>query len=120
MDFSLGALGVGSLLEVTGVSAYCCASLDKELAHWRAVVHGVKGCNLVDTHRGHLKNPRDLVHDADGGEAMLALAKVQNWHHSSLLILRWVALEQFGDDGLILWREFEGNIGVVIGCVAVL
>lgn len=51
---------------------------------------------------------------------MLALAKVQDWHHSSLLVLRRVALEQFGDDGLILWREFEGDIGVVIGSVAVL
>lgn len=51
---------------------------------------------------------------------MLALAKVQDWHDSSLLVLRWVALKQLGDDGLILWREFERDIGVVIGCVAVL
>lgn len=51
---------------------------------------------------------------------MLALAKVQNWHDSSLLVLRWVALKQLGDDGLILWRECEGNVGVVVGCVAVL
>lgn len=51
---------------------------------------------------------------------MLALAKVQNGHDCSLLVLRRVALEQLGDDGLILWREFEGNIGVVIGGVAML
>lgn len=110
----------GHRLSRTGVSAYRCASLNKEFANWRAIVHGVERGNLVDTHRGHLKNPRDFVHDTDRGESVLALAEVQDWHDSSLLVLRRVALEEFSDDGLILWREFEGNIGVVIGGVAVL
>lgn len=38
------------------------------------VVHGVEGGNFVDAHRGHLEQAGDFVHDADAGEAMLALA----------------------------------------------
>lgn len=102
------------------VRAYRRASLDKELAHGRTVVHGVEGGNLVDAHGWHFEDTSDLVHDADGGEAVLALAKVQNRHHGGLLVLRRVALEQLGDDGLILRREFEGDVGVVVGSVAVL
>lgn len=51
---------------------------------------------------------------------MLALTKVEDRHHSSLLVLRWVSLEDLSDDGLILLIEFERNIGVVVGGVAVL
>lgn len=51
---------------------------------------------------------------------MLALSQVEYWHDGGLLVLGGVFLEDLGDDGLILSVELEGNIGVVVGCVAVL
>ena len=91
-----------------------------ELAHGGPVVHGVEGGDLVDAHGGHLEEAGDLVHDADGGEAVLTLAEVEEGHDGGLLVLRRVALEDLGDDGLILGVELEGDVGVVVGRVAVL
>lgn len=90
------------------------------LAHGGSVVHGVERRHLVDAHGGHFEQASDLVHDADGGEAVLALSEVEDGHDGGLLVLRGVALEDLGDDGLILSVELEGNIGVVVGRVAVL
>lgn len=106
----------GCLVEIT----YRRARLNKELAHGRPVVHGVEGGDLVDAHRGHLEHAGDLVHDGDGGEAVLALAEVEERHHGGLFVLWRVALEDLGDDGLILLGELEGDVGVVVWCVAVL
>jgi hypothetical protein len=50
--------------------------LNKIFAHGSSVVHGVERGNLVHSHRRHLKKTGDLVHDADAGEAVLALAEV--------------------------------------------
>lgn len=91
-----------------------------ELADGGAVVHGVEGGYLVDPHRRHLEDAGHLVHDADAGEAMLALTQVEQRHHGRLLVLWRVALEDLGDDALVLLRELERDIGVVIGCVAML
>jgi hypothetical protein len=91
-----------------------------ELAHRCPVVHGVEGGDLVDAHRRHVEEARHLVHDADAGEAVLALAQVEQRHDGGLLVLRRVALEDLGDDGLVLLGELEGNLGVVVGGVAVL
>jgi hypothetical protein len=96
------------------------AGLDKELADGRPVVHGVEGGNLIDAHRGHLEQARDLVHDGDAGEAVLALAEIEERHDGGLLVLWRVALEDFGDDGLILLAKFERDGGVVVGRVAML
>ena len=103
-----------------GGSAYRRASLDMELAHRCPVVHSVEGGDLVDTHGGHIENARHLVHDADAGKAMLPLAKVQQRHHSRLLVLGRVPLEDLGDDGLVGSCELERDVGVVVGGVAVL
>lgn len=51
---------------------------------------------------------------------MLALAQVQQRHDCGLLVLWWVPLEDLGDDGFILGGKFEGDAGVVVGCVSVL
>jgi hypothetical protein len=91
-----------------------------ELADGRPVVHGVETRHLVDTHRWHLKQPSNLVHDANRSKPMLALTKVEDRHDSGLLVLRRVPLEDLGDDGFVLGVEFEGNVGVVVGGVAVL
>jgi hypothetical protein len=96
------------------------AGLDVKLADGRAVVHGIKRGHLVDAHRRHLEDAGDFVHDADGGKSVLALAEVEERHHGGFLVLRRVALEDLGDDGLVGGREFEGDVGVVVGGVAVL
>ena len=96
------------------------AGLDVVLAHRTPVVHRVERRHLVDTHGGHLQEASDLVHDADAGEAVLALGEVEQRHHGGLLVLRRVPLEDLGDDGLILLVELEGYVGVVVGGVAVL
>jgi hypothetical protein len=100
--------------------AYGRADLDKVLADGLAVVHGVEGCNLVDTHWGHLEHASDLIHDADAGEAVLALAQVEQGHDGGLFVLLGVSLEDLGHDGFILLVEFEGDIGVVLGGISVL
>lgn len=62
---------------VNGLQTYRSAGLHKELAHRSPVVHGVEGGDLVDSHRRHLEEAGYLVHDADAGEAVLSLAKVE-------------------------------------------
>lgn len=91
-----------------------------ELADRRAVVHGIEGSDFVDTHRRHLEHAGDFIHDANAGEAVLSLAKVEQRHDGGLLVLGRIALEDLGDDGLIFLVELEGDVGVVIGRVAVL
>lgn len=101
-------------------NSYRCAGLDKEFANWGTVVHGVERSHLVDSHRGHLEEAGDLVHDANAGEAMLTLSEVKKGHDGSLLVLRGVPFEDLRHEGLILRVELEGEIGVVVGGVSVL
>ena len=99
---------------------YGCAGLDEELADGRAVVHGVEGGDFVNTHGRHLEKAGNLIHDANAGEAVLALTEIEDGHNSGLLVLGRVSFEDLVNDGFILLVEFEGNIGVVIRSVAVL
>lgn len=96
------------------------ANLQEELAHGVPVVHGVERGDFVDSHRGHLQHPSHLVHDANAGEAMLALAKIKQRHHGGLLVLRGVSLDDLVDEGKVLRGEFEGDVRVVVGGVAML
>lgn len=91
-----------------------------ESANFLAVVHGVERRNLVHSHWRHLQQTCNLVHDADAGEAVLALAQVEQRHDRRLLVLRGVPLEDLGHDGLVLRGELEGYVGVVVGRVSVL
>lgn len=91
-----------------------------ELAHRGSVVHGVEGRDLVHTHRGHLQYARNLVHDADAGESVLSLSKIEEWHDGGLLVLRGVPGDDLLDELLILGGELEGNRGVVLRRVTVL
>ena len=91
-----------------------------ELAHRVAVVHGVESGNLVDTHGGHFQSASNLVHDADAAETVLALAEVEQGHDGSLLVLRRVSAEDFLNELFILGVECEGDVEVVLWCVAVL
>tara|TARA_R110002003_G_scaffold433_7_gene19750 strand:- start:2170 stop:2613 length:444 start_codon:yes stop_codon:yes gene_type:complete len=99
---------------------YRCADLDVKLARGAAVVHGVERRHLVDTHGRHLQYAGDLVHDADAGESMLALSKVEQRHDGGLLILRRIPRQDLLDELLVLGRELEGDLGIVLGRVAVL
>lgn len=103
-----------------GKIAYRCAGLDEELAHRVSVVHGVKGSYFVHSHRRHLQQTSDLVHDTDAGEAVLSLAQVEQGHDGSLLVLLGVSLKDLGHEGFILLVEFEGNVGVVVRGISVL
>lgn len=51
---------------------------------------------------------------------MLTLAKVQDWHHRSLLVLWRVAFEDLVDELVVLLVELEGDAGVVVVGVTVL
>jgi hypothetical protein len=84
------------------------------------VVHGVECRYLVHSHGRHLQYPRNLIHDADAAESVLALAEVEERHDGGLLVLRGVPGDDLFDERLILRREFEGNLEVVLGSVAML
>ena len=77
--------------------------------HWGAVVHCIKGCHFVDSHRRHLEDARNFVHDADTSPAVLALAEVKERHDGGFLVLWRVALEDFGDECLVDFVEGEGD-----------
>lgn len=103
-----------------GPISYRRAKLNKVLANRLTVVHGIESCDFVDTHGGHLQETGDLVHDADAGVAVLALANVQDRHDSGLLVLGGIALEDLIDELEVLLGELERNIRVVFAFVAVL
>jgi hypothetical protein len=94
--------------------------LDVVTTNGVSVVHGVESGDLVDTHRRHFQSAGNLVHDADAAETVLALAEVEQGHDGSLLVLGRVSAEDFFDELLILGVEGEGNVEVILGCVAVL
>jgi hypothetical protein len=91
-----------------------------ELARGVAVVHGVESSDLVYTHWWHLQYPRNLVHDADACESVLALAKVEEWHNGGLLVLGRVPGDNLLDELQVLGCELEGDVRIVLGCIAVL
>jgi hypothetical protein len=101
-------------------STYRCADLHEVLAHGFPVVHRVEGCDFVDTHRGHLQDPGNLVHDADAGETVLTLAKIQKRHDGGLLVLWGVTLEDLIDESKVLRVKFKRDRGVVVRLVSML
>jgi len=100
--------------------SYRSAKLNKVLANRLAVVHGIEGCDFVNTHRRHLKQPGDLVHDTDASVAVLALTQIQDRHDSSFLVLGRVAFEDLIDELEVLVVELEREGRVVGGLVAML
>lgn len=95
-------------------------NLNVKAPHWIAIVHGVESRNLVHAHRWHLQSARNLIHDANAGEAVLALTEVKQRHHGGFLVLRRVALEDLGDEFFIGGVEFEGDGGIINGGVSML
>jgi hypothetical protein len=116
-----GVCGLSVALQLPGFGpSYRCADLDVELAHGSPVVHGVESRNFVHTHGRHLQYPCNLVHDADAGEAVLALAEIKKRHDGGLLVLRGVSGDDLLDELLVLGSELEGDRGVVLRRIAVL
>ena len=89
-------------------------------AHRTPIVHCVKRSHLVHPHRRHLQPARNLVHNAQTRKAMLSLAEIKQGHDGGLFVLWRVPLQDLGDEGLIDAVEGEGDVGVVVGCIAVL
>ena len=84
------------------------------------VIHRIKSRHLIDSHRRHLEDSGNLIHNRQARESGLTLPQVEQRHHCGLLVLRWVAGEDLLYDRLVLSGEFEGDGGVVFGRVAVL
>jgi hypothetical protein len=84
------------------------------------VVHGVESRNLVYSHGRHFQYPRNLIHNTNATESVLALSEIEERHDCSLFVLRGVPGHDFLDELLILRCELERDIGVVLGRVAML
>lgn len=91
-----------------------------ELPDRLTVVHGVEGRNLVNAHRWHFQSACNFIHDADAGEAVLALAEIEEGHHRGFFVLRWVAFKDFGDEFFIDGIELEWYRGIVYGGISML
>lgn len=103
------------------LQAYRCADLQVISPNRITVVHCVKSGDFVNAHRWHLEDARNLIHDADTCPAVvLALTEIQQWHDGGFLVLAWVSGEDFLDETLVDLVEFERDVGVVVGCIAVL
>ena len=90
------------------MASYRGAGLHMEPPDWIPIIHRVEGCDLVDSHRWHLENPRDFIHDTDACKAMLPLAKVEEGHHGCLFILGRVAFQDFLNEFLVDFVEGKG------------
>lgn len=96
------------------------AGLEVKSADRGSVVHCVEGSDLVHSHRGHLQNSSNLIHDADTRKAMLALSEVKKRHHRRFLVLWGVAFEDLIDELLIDGVELERDVRVIVRSVSML
>lgn len=75
------------------------------------VEHGIECRDLIDTHRWHLKQLRDVVHDADARPSfVLPLAEVQERNYRSFLVLRWIARDDFLRSPEVIGGERKGYL----------
>jgi hypothetical protein len=99
---------------------YRCAHLQVVFAHRLPVIHSIESRNLVHTHRRHLQQSCNLIHDAQTRESVLSLSKIQQWHHSGFFVLWGIALQDLVDELVILLGELEGDVGIIVGSVTML
>lgn len=102
------------------LATYRCAELQVELAHRVPVIHGVEGRHLVHTHWRHVQQPCNLVHNAQTCESKLTLSEIQDGHHSGLLVLWGVALQDLLDELVILVVERKRDVGIILRGVTML
>lgn len=91
-----------------------------KLSNRLTVIHGVEGGNLVNTHWWHIQPARNLVHDTDAGEAVLALAEIEEGHHRGLFVLWGIAFKDFGDEFFVDVIEFKRYRRVIDGGISML
>ena len=117
------------------------ACLDEELSHLLATserdgeqirsVHRVEGHHLVHLHRRHLENlcyfvhrsERDVISALPVTEIILnylSLSKIEQRHNSRLLIVLRISFHDLVHSPVIICREIERGIDIVIGRVIVL
>lgn len=77
---------------------YRSAHLEVKLSDRLAIIHGVESSDLVDAHWWHFQPACNFIHDADAGEAVLALPEIEEGHYSGFFVLRWIAFQYFGDE----------------------
>jgi len=83
--------------------------------------HGVERRDLVHPHRGHLEHLCDVVHDRDAGPPLVLLLRdLEQRDDGSLLVLGRVLCDNGLGDFLVLCRELERDLGIVVRRVAVL
>lgn len=83
--------------------------------------HGVERRDLVHPHRGHLEHLCDVVHDRDAGPPLVLLLRdLEQGNDGGLLVLGRVLCDDGLGDFLVLCRELERDLGVVVRRVAVL
>lgn len=56
--------------------SYGCASLQMPLPDRRPVVHSIECSDLIDTHWWHFQYSRNLIHNTQARESMLALSEI--------------------------------------------
>lgn len=89
------------------------AYLDKVLSDLLALVHGVKGCDLVGADLGHAEDLGDVVHGTEGEpSAALALGKVEQRHDGTLLVPLRVLCNDLAHLFLVLL--VKGKVGVLV------
>jgi len=90
-------------------------------AHRLAVVHCVESGYFVHAHWRHFQQSGDLIHDTNAcPSVVLALSEIEKRHDCSFFILTGVSREDFLDESLVCFTEFEWDRRVVVGSVAVL
>lgn len=86
------------------------AQLDKVGGDGFAVVHCVECSDLVNSHLGHIQQLGNSVHDANTGPSLvLSLTQIKNGQSGSLLVLWWVASNDFMRAFEVFGGEFEWN-----------
>lgn len=72
------------------------------------VEHSVEGCDLVNTHWGHFKKLRNVVHNADTCPTfVLSLTEVKEGYHRRLLVLGRVMRDYLLCPFQVLLIEFK-------------
>lgn len=69
-----------------------------KLSNRLTIVHGVESSNLINAHRWHFQPACNFIHDTDAGEAVLALAEIEEGHYGGLFVLRRVAFQDFSNE----------------------
>ena len=111
--FLNGLLDVFATTDHTGSRS---AQLNEVLAHGRAIEHGVKGGNFVDTDGCHLTNLGHLVHGSEGQPAAaLALGQVQERDHRCLFVVVRVLAQNVIHALVIFFRKVKVSCRIIVG-----